>query len=106
MNHHVCKPAFARWTMEYVSGIGWRLVDPDGKPGTAIYQNQDYAQTALDWAQARTDAARHRRRRACLCCGQEFLSQGLHNRMCGPCRQRDMAPDGLGPVRQPVPRRA
>ena len=105
MNHHLCKPAFARWTMEYVPGTGWRLVDPDGKPGTAFY-TRDRAETALEAAQARSDALRNRRRRACLCCGREFLSEGLHNRMCDPCRHRDMAPDGLGRLGRTMGRRA
>lgn len=24
--------------------------------------------------------------RPCLCCGDEFLSQGIHNLICGPCK--------------------
>ncbi|MEI2806209.1 MAG: hypothetical protein V9G18_09785 [Albidovulum sp.] len=28
-------------------------------------------------------------RRACLCCGQEFTSEGIHNRLCGYCRRVD-----------------
>jgi hypothetical protein len=31
-------------------------------------------------------------RRACLCCGQEFTSEGIHNRLCDPCRRRDYPP--------------
>ena len=23
-----------------------------------------------------------------MCCGQTFVSEGIHNRLCGPCRQR------------------
>ncbi len=105
MNHHVCKPAYQRWTMEYLPGRGWRLVDPEGNPGDAIY-TRDRAETAMEAAQARTDALRQRRRRACLCCGHEFASEGIHNRMCDPCRQRDMAPDGLGRLRATQLRRA
>jgi hypothetical protein len=95
---HYAKPDRARWTMEYITGKGWRLVDPDGKPQSAFY-TKDRAQTALDAAQARTDAERKRCRRRCLCCGGEFQSEGIHNRMCDTCRHRDMAPDGLGRLR-------
>lgn len=105
MNHHVCKPAYARWTMEYVAGKGWRLVDPDGRPGSAFY-TKGRALTALDAAQARADAARGRQQRRCLCCGESFLSEGIHNRMCDACRKRDFAPDGLGRMRAISPRNA
>ena len=81
--------------MEYVTGSGWRLVDPEGKPQAAFY-TKDRAQTALEAAQARTDAALGRRRRPCLCCRSEFESEGIHNRLCDTCRHRDTAPDGLG----------
>jgi len=93
---HYSKPAHARWSMEYVTGQGWRLVDPDGKPQSAFYNTKDRAQTNLDSAQAQTDAARQRRHRPCMCCGHVFLSEGIHNRMCDVCRHRDVAPD---PVR-------
>lgn len=31
-------------------------------------------------------------RRACLCCGREFRSEGIHNRLCGYCRRVDHQP--------------
>lgn len=30
--------------------------------------------------------------RLCLCCGNLFASEGPHNRMCGPCRTRNVSP--------------
>lgn len=30
-----------------------------------------------------------RRRRACLCCGTAFESEGAHHRLCDRCRLRD-----------------
>lgn len=45
--------------------------------------------SAEAWIAARLDhlAARTRRgHRPCLCCGTTFLSEGLHNRLCDPCR--------------------
>lgn len=34
--------------------------------------------------------------RNCLCCGAEFASQGIHNRLCDPCRS---APPGMAGYR-------
>jgi hypothetical protein len=31
-------------------------------------------------------------RRACLCCGNEFSSEGAHNRLCSTCRTRSSSP--------------
>lgn len=39
-----------------------------------------------------------RSRRACLCCGAPFWSEGPHNRLCGECRRREPDPFDL-PVR-------
>lgn len=39
-----------------------------------------------------------RSRRACLCCGAPFWSEGPHNRLCGECRRREADPFDL-PVR-------
>jgi len=33
-----------------------------------------------------------RQRRACMCCGKSFMSEGPHNRLCNACRQ--MGDDG------------
>lgn len=35
------------------------------------------------------------RKRPCLTCGTEFMSEGAHNRMCDPCRAGDT---GFGEV--------
>ena len=32
------------------------------------------------------------RPRSCLCCGRTFRSAGPHNRLCDPCRGRDVSP--------------
>lgn len=31
-------------------------------------------------------------RRPCMCCGREFTSEGIHNRLCGYCRRVDHQP--------------
>jgi hypothetical protein len=38
--------------------------------------------------------------RACLCCGGEFRSLGIHNRLCPGCRTRDA---GDAPARPSIP---
>ena len=42
------------------------------------------------------------RRRACLACGQGFVSAGPHERICGPCKDteewRDLAAAALGHI--------
>jgi len=30
------------------------------------------------------------RSRPCLCCGQDFASQGVHNRLCARCNRRSL----------------
>lgn len=32
------------------------------------------------------------RRRPCMCCGNEFSSEGPHNRLCGRCRNKEITP--------------
>ncbi|MDO8934214.1 MAG: hypothetical protein Q7U97_17630 [Rhodocyclaceae bacterium] len=43
-----------------------------------------------------TSPKQHRRSRAqvrsCLCCGDDFMSSGAMNRMCGRCRTRNVSP--------------
>ncbi len=89
------KPSVARWTMEFLPGRGWRLVDPKGQPQAAVYSSRDLALTTLEAAQARTDVALKRTMRPCLCCGKPFQSEGIHNRMCTPCR--GLNADGWNP---------
>lgn len=54
------------------------------------------------WLQGKADLLAligQRRPRACLCCGKGFESEGFHNRLCNPCRNRGSAeldPVGYG----------
>ncbi|MEQ9518479.1 MAG: hypothetical protein RLN89_03460 [Parvibaculum sp.] len=42
--------------------------------------------TATDWGLYATPQQKTRRqRRACMCCGQSFKSEGIHNRLCKTC---------------------
>ncbi|WP_444667152.1 hypothetical protein [Cereibacter changlensis] len=45
---------------------------------------------AESWKQAQVallPKSRLPRMRSCLCCGDEFQSEGYHHRMCNPCRR-------------------
>lgn len=43
----------------------------------------------------RNGALKARCRRACLCCGTAFLSEGAHNRLCHGCRKQSSNPYDL-----------
>ncbi|MBL9047841.1 MAG: hypothetical protein JNK34_11135 [Tabrizicola sp.] len=85
--------------MEHLTGRGWRLTDPEGRPQVALYGDAERAQMALDAAQARTDAARKKSVRPCMCCEKPFQSEGIHNRMCDYCRRQngELIPYGVAP---------
>lgn len=49
---------------------------------------QALAERKCEQLNAPLDAASKRGKRACLCCGETFLSEGIHNRMCNRCRAK------------------
>lgn len=56
---------------------------------------------AEKWLRARLAAlpeSRRPRERPCLCCGRRFESEGIHNRLCNPCRGSDRLPLALGSI--------
>ena len=65
---------------------GYFVVDPEGRVASGAYGNRDLAAARAYSLQRQADAAARRGPRACLCCGSVFESEGIHNRMCGPCR--------------------
>jgi hypothetical protein len=77
----------------YFPGKGYAVVDARGSRITGFYSGKDRAQTRCEALRAEAEAKSKRMKRPCLCCGQEFQSEGIHNRLCDPCRQRDVAPD-------------
>ena len=91
------KPKAEVWGMEFLPGRGWRLIDPHGRRQNAFYASADRAATALEGAQSRTDKARKRIDRPCLCCRSVFASEGIHNRLCDRCRRLgDALPEPYG----------
>ena len=55
---------------------------------TAYFTRQSVAESELIRLQAEDDKKAKRGPRACLGCGKGFESEGIHNRMCQPCRLR------------------
>lgn len=77
------KPVF---TIRWLPGIKcYVVIDPQGavcsKP-----TSKDGAERLRDAKQTEADRKAKRGPRACLRCGHEFMSEGIHNRMCTPCR--------------------
>lgn len=62
----------------------WTVYDAAGNRVAGLFTHRSQAE---DRREALARAARARRR-ACLCCGDVFLSEGAHNRMCKGCRGR------------------
>lgn len=51
-----------------------------------------YRDLAEDWLVEQLPILEHRMKRGprpCLSCQKTFISEGLHNRRCDPCRQED-----------------
>ncbi len=88
------KPS-ARMQVHYFSGRGYAVVNADGYPVTGFFSTKDRAKGRLDKLQAEADQKAKRGPRPCMCCGEVFKSEGIHNRMCDCCRHRDVAPDPL-----------
>lgn len=65
-------------------GKGWSVINAAGH--VLAYDNSEKA--AYCRAQAIERAARRVliRQRPCMCCAQDFPSEGAHNRLCNPCR--------------------
>ncbi len=60
------------------------FITQDGKTFAGPYSKREFAEAALDRARRGALA----RERKCMTCRTSFLSEGPHNRMCGPCRNR------------------
>lgn len=96
------KPQFAKFRVEYMPGRGYYVAAPGGARASCFHNTIDAAVTACEAAQEAHDAANKRRVRPCLCCRQPFASEGIHNRMCTPCRARasndDPVPFSFGAI--------
>lgn len=72
-----------------------------GRPTT-----RDMAEERVEVLQRRDERARNARERPCLCCGRNFRSEGIHNRLCTPCRAGadDLPPQFATPAAVARPR--
>ncbi len=91
---HPPKPRIGLFSVEYVTGRGYFVFDPDALPVAGPFNEKANALTNMEKRQAAADAVTRRGPRACMRCGQTFASEGIHNRMCNPCRAAglDMVP--------------
>jgi hypothetical protein len=88
MADHKPKPSRARFSIQIRVGQGYYIADPDGVAVSCIIKGQDQAQMCLDAKQAAYDLKRKRIARPCMCCKRQFASEGIHNRLCDPCRAK------------------
>lgn len=82
------KPALERFTVRHVPLKGYVVVAPDGAFVSSFTHSKDMAEQAREAKQRAADARTKRGQRRCLTCGDQFMSEGIHNRMCAPCRSR------------------
>lgn len=74
------------------AGNGYAVVDRNGTVLSARYASRIQAEIVLDNRAKRAS----RRTRACLTCGKAFESEGIHNRMCKPCKVVPLHGDWMG----------
>lgn len=98
-NIKFAKPGKAKWRVVSRSDDVHVVYRPDGQVyGT--YPTLNRAAATAGVRQKEDDLAARRTVRSCMCCGEEFQSAGIHNRMCTPCRSRSVDswdPYGLAP---------
>jgi len=87
------KPKYmqTRYRVEFLAGMRpgrYCVIDPDGQR-VGQPTSLEGAEARAERLQAADDARAKRGLRPCLCCGTPFESEGIHNRMCDPCRGLD-----------------
>ena len=88
------KPGREKWHVVRKADDLFEVREPDGKVyGT--YATLGQASATAGARQKEADRASSRTVRPCLCCGKPFQSEGIHNRMCTPCR--GLNADGWNP---------
>lgn len=86
-----------QYRVKRVAG-GYCVIDPDGEQVTAPISCKSHVEDSCAAHQRRHDRANRGRKRPCMCCRQEFMSEGNHNRLCDECRRKPSANEAaLGP---------
>lgn len=92
-------PANARWRVLQKRDGQFEVYSSFGHLyGTYATRNQ--AEATRGSMQSRDDRAGRRTERPCMCCGNPFSSEGIHNRLCTSCRHRNSEgwdPHGVAP---------
>lgn len=76
----------------------WQIIGPNGAALSGSYTSEKYARSLARQKNGVAVKAK-KPERPCLCCGEPFPSEGIHNRLCNRCRNRpeaDMSPYGIG----------
>lgn len=100
---HVPKPTRPKYTVQHMGKRGYVVLDPSGTPVTS---GTAFVIAATRDCRDLQQAADQRNKvgpRPCMSCAREFLSEGMHNRLCAGCRGRDA---GADPVRPYIARRS
>jgi hypothetical protein len=69
----------------------WWVFDATGLRVGLGYADPAAAHRVCAELQASADRRAQRQVRPCLCCNVPFFSEGIHNRLCGDCRQLSAA---------------
>lgn len=80
------KPGLAAYSVRYRAGGIWVVIAPNGGVTGDQFATKEQAMSRAVELQAKADLAKRKGPRACMTCGDEFLSEGVHNRMCSHCR--------------------
>ena len=84
------KPGAARYTVQRLNNA-YAVLTPEGRSAEVGIAFKAEAERRRDALQRLADQAAKRGPRACMCCGNGFPSDGVHNRLCDGCRRRNDA---------------
>lgn len=85
MTFHLPKPGLAKFKVQYARGA-YHVLSPEGDVVSGPFTDHNKAQMACDSRQKAVDSKSKKGPRSCLCCGETFASEGVHNRLCTGCR--------------------
>lgn len=91
------KPKGGAFTVSFRAGHGYAVLSPKGEMMAKGLTEADARRICREH-QSEADRKAKRGPRPCMCCGTAFVSEGIHNRMCGRCRG---ATEALGEPQRP-----